>query len=116
MNGDIPFRGDVWLFEPEEGRGHEQTGTRPGLILSIDRFNRSGADLVLIIPLTSRHKIGIPWHVEVLPPEGGVTMRSSIKCEDLRSSSTERLIRWLGTVSAETLHEVEERVRVLLGL
>jgi mRNA interferase MazF len=116
MTGDMPFRGDVWLFEPEEGRGHEQTGTRPGLILSIDRFNRSGAELVAIIPLTSRHKIGIPWHVEVLPPEAGVIMQSFIKCEDLRSSSTERLIRRLGSVSPKTLHEVEERVRTLLGL
>ena len=116
MTGDTPLRGDVWLFEPEEGRGHEQMGTRPGLILSIDRFNRSGAELVVIIPLTSRHKIGIPWHVEVLPPEGGVTMRSFIKCEDLRSSSTERLIRRLGNVTPETLDLVEDRVRTLLGL
>jgi mRNA interferase MazF len=116
MSEDMPLRGDVWLFEPQEGRGHEQMGTRPGLVLSIDRFNRSGADLVVIIPLTSRHRIDIPWHVEIQPPEGGVTMRSFIKCEDLRSSSTERLIRRLGNVSAETLHEVEERVRTLLGL
>ena len=116
MSGDLPFRGDVWLFEPEEGCGHEPMGTRPGLILSIDRSNRSGAELVVIVPLTSRHKIGIPWHVEILPPEGGVTMRSRIKCENLRSSSTERLIRRLGTVSSKTLHEVDERVRILLGL
>jgi len=116
MNGDTPLRGHVWLFEPEEGRGHEQMGTRPGMILSIDRFNRSGAELVVTIPLTSRDKGGIPWHVEVLPPEGGVTMRSFVKCEDLRSVSTERLVRWLGTVSPETLHAVEERVRILLGL
>lgn len=116
MSADIPRRGDVWLFEPEEGRGREQMGRRPGLILSIDRFNRSGAELVVIVPLTSRHKHRIPWHVEVVPPEGGLTKRSFIKCEDLRSASAERLIRRLGTVSPGTLSKAEERVGILLGL
>jgi mRNA interferase MazF len=97
------------------GRGREQSGTRPVLIVAIDGFNQSGAELVIALPLTSRKK-RIRTHVAILPPEGGVTLPSYIKCEDMRSLSTERFIRAMGTVSALTLSEVEIRLRFLLGL
>jgi mRNA interferase MazF len=97
------------------GRGREQSGTRPALIVSVDGFNQSGAELVIVLPLTSRKK-KVRTHVEILPPEGGVTVPSYIKCEDVRSLSTERLLRCMGTVSDVTLAEVETRLRLLLGL
>jgi mRNA interferase MazF len=97
------------------GRGREQSGTRPVLIISVDGFNHSGAELVIAIPLTSRRK-RIRTHVEILPPEGGVSIPSYIKCEDVRSLSTERLIRLMGIVSSTTLAEVETRLRFLMGL
>jgi mRNA interferase MazF len=97
------------------GRGREQSGTRPVLIVSVDGFNRSGADLVIAIPLTSRRK-RVRTHVEIQPPEGGVTVTSFIKCEDARSLSVERLLRLMGTISAATMTAVEDRLRLLLGL
>jgi mRNA interferase MazF len=97
------------------GRGREQSGTRPVLIVSVDGFNQSGAELAIIVPLTSRKK-QIRTHVEVLPPEGGLTTPSYIKCEDVRSSSLHRLFRLMGAVSQVTLTQVEIRLRNLLGL
>ncbi len=97
------------------GRGREQAGTRPVLIISVDAFNQSGAELAIAIPLTSRKK-GIRTHVEILPPEGGISTTNYIKCDDVRSLSKERLIRGMGQVSAATLKEVESRLRFLLGL
>jgi mRNA interferase MazF len=97
------------------GRGREQAGARPVVVVSVDGFNRSGAELTVIVPLTSRKK-RVRTHVEVLPPEGGLTVPSYIKCEDVRSVSTERLIRRMGTVSAATMSQVEVRLRLLLGL
>ena len=114
-SGLPPARGEAWMADLGIGRGREQSGTRPVLIISVDAFNQSGAELVLAIPLTSRQK-RIRTHVEILPPEGGVTVPSYIKCEDMRSVSTERLLRLMGTVSTSTLSEVETRLRFLLGL
>ena len=96
-------------------RGREQAGTRPALIVSVDGFNQSGAELVVVVPMTSRRK-RVRTHVEVLPPEGGLSVPSYIKCEDVRSLSTERFMRLMGSVSALTLTEVETRLRWLLGL
>jgi len=96
-------------------RGHEQGGKRPGLVVSVDPFNHGPAGLVVLIPITSVPK-GIPFHVEVMPPEGGLQKKSFVKCEDVRSVSRDRLWKRLGTVSAGTLAQVEDRLRILLGL
>jgi len=96
-------------------RGHEQAGRRPALIVSADPFNHSPACLVIAAPLTTKGK-GLPWHVEVNPPEGGLKLRSFIKCEDVRSLATDRLIQRFGLVSSETLYEVEDILRILLQL
>ncbi len=96
-------------------RGHEPAGVRPGLVVSVDPFNHGPAGLVVLLPLTSVAK-GIPFHVEINPPEGGVKVRSFIKCEDVRSVAKERLSRRWGKVSASTLATVEDRLRILLGL
>jgi len=103
------------MVELGTGRSREQSGTRPALVVSVNGFNQSGAELVIAVPLTSRKK-RVRTHVEVLPPEGGLTVPSYVKCEDVRALSTERLIRLMGTVSATTLAEAENRLRFLLGL
>ena len=97
------------------GKGREQAGRRPCLIVSDDRLNRSQADLVIVLPITSKDK-RIPSHVELVPPEGGLQLRSFIKCEDIRSISTDRLIKAMGRVNPMTLDSVEKRLRLLLNL
>ena len=111
-----PSRGEIWLVNLNPTRGHEQAGTRPAVVVSTDMFNRGPADLVIVIPLTTRAR-GTPFHVEVKPPEGGVRERSFIKCEDIRSVSRERLIgpSW-GVLSDQTLGAVAEILRILLEL
>jgi len=108
-------RGEVWFADYGEARGREQAGRRPCLILSADRFNRSAADLVIAVPFTSQRK-AVPSHVEVNPPEGGLTLPSFIKCEDVRAISTERLLRLMGTVNTSTLDKVGHRLRLLLNM
>ncbi|WP_165792213.1 type II toxin-antitoxin system PemK/MazF family toxin [Desulfocucumis palustris] len=109
-----PSRGDIWLVDLNPVRGHEQAGKRPALVLSVDLFNSGPAGLVVVLPITTKEK-GIPFHVEVFPPEGGLKENSFIKCEDIRSISKDRLYRRLGTVSPLILEAVEDRIRILLG-
>ena len=110
-----PSRGDVWYVGLNPTRGREQAGLRPGLIISVDPFNHGPASLVVVLPITSKHK-GIPLHVPVTPPDGGLSQPSYVKCEDIRAVSKERLARRLGSVSDEVLAGVEERLQLLLGL
>ena len=111
-----PSRGEVWTVDLEPVLGHEQGGrTRPCLIVSTDTFNHGRAELVIAIPVTTKWK-GIPIHVPVSPPEGGLTQPSFIKCEDVRSISTLRLKDFWGRVEPATLKKVESNLRTLLDL
>ena len=110
-----PSRGDLWLVDLDPIRGHEQGGNRPALVVSVDPLNHGPAGLVILLPLTTRPK-GVPSHVAVRPPEGGLRQVSYIKCEDVRSVSKDRLSSRWGAVSATTLSAVEERLRLLMGL
>jgi mRNA interferase MazF len=110
-----PDRGDIWSVSFDPTVGHEQAGTRPALVVSIDKLNHGPADLAIVLPITSHDK-GQPIHVQVTPPEGGLSVRSFVKCEDIRSVSKQRLKRFCGTVTAQTMSEVERRMRILLKL
>lgn len=108
-------RGEIWLVNLDPTKGREQAGTRPFLVVSVDLFNHGAAELVVGIPITSRAK-NIPLHVEINPPEGGLSLTTYVKCEDLRSISTARLKKKLGKVSPQTIDSIEDRLRILLGL
>lgn len=96
-------------------RGHEQAGYRPFLILSVDDYNRGRSDLVIGVPLTSRHR-PIPTRVPIAPPEAGLRLPSQILCDAIGSIARERLGDRLGRVGPETMREVEHRLRMLVGL
>jgi mRNA interferase MazF len=110
-----PSRKDVWLVDLEPVRGHEQGRTRPCVVVSDDLFNHGPAGLVVVVPLTTRDR-GIPLHVRVDPPDGGLQQPSFIKCEDVRSISVERLLSQWGAISDPVMREVEDRLRILLHL
>ena len=111
-----PARGEVWMIDLSPVRGHEQEGMRPALIVSVDEFNSSKAELLMVLPVTSKKKYALPTHVPVDPPEAGLTMASVILCDQLRTVSKERLVRRMGTVEPSTLMRVEPIMKALLGL
>ena len=110
-----PSRGDVWFVNFDPTIGHEQTGARPALVVSVDKFNHGPAGLVVALPITSKDKRQ-PMHVPVRPPNGGLSRLSFITCDNIRAVSKQRLRRFCGAVSPATMDEVEMRIRVLLGL
>jgi mRNA interferase MazF len=110
-----PLRGEVWSVDLNPTRGREQRGSRPSIVVSNDNFNNGPADLIVIVPLTGTYR-GLPLHVKIDPPEGGLRKQSFAKCEDVRSVSKERLTRRWGNVTPSTMAEVANRLRMLLDL
>ena len=85
------------------------------MVLSVDKFNHGPAELVIVLPITKSRR-NIPTHVPIPMHEAGLTFDSYIKCEDIRSISTDRLVRYMGEVTYTRLESVQTYVRVLLGL
>ena len=110
-----PGRGEIWFGNLDPVRGHEQAGARPLLVVSVDPFNHSASGLVVVVPLTTKRK-PVQTQVSILPPEGGTDQPGYIKCEDIRSITKDRLREYWGTVTDETMRQVEHRLKLLLGL
>lgn len=110
-----PSRGEIWMVDLNPVRGHEQAGYRPCLIVSVDLFNHGPAELIVVLPITSREK-KIPFHIPIEPQVSGLNIRSYIKCEDVRSVSKDRLTDKKGVAPPNVLALVEDRLRILLQL
>ena len=108
----VPDAGDVvWLtFDPQAG--HEQRGRRPALILSPRAYNLK-ARLAIACPITS-HVKGYPFEV-ALPPGSriaGVVLADHVKNLDWQA----RRVVFEARAPSDTVTDVRERLRVLLGL
>ena len=110
-----PQRGEIWTVDFGEPVGHEQGHRRPGLVVSSDRLNASRAGIVVVVPLT-RTLRDLPSHVEIAPGESGLAQASYAKSEDIKSISTERLVRRLGRVQSASLDQVGRALALLLEL
>ncbi len=115
MTSPHALRGEVWLAELDHGRGHEQQGTRPVLVISDDAFSSGPSDMAVVAPLT-RTARGNWLHVEVPAGEGGIRSDSVVRADQVRAISRTRLLRRWGSIEPQTMSSVEQRLRVLLDL
>lgn len=106
-------RGDIWQVNLNPTAGHEQSGIRPCVVVSVDLFNNGPGGLVFVLPMTGTNR-NIPFHIKIEPPESKVV--SFIRCDSLRAVSTSRMIKPLGTVSQKTMAEIEDKLKILLGI
>ena len=111
-----PQQLEIWIVELDPVVGHEQAKKRPCLVVSDNRFNRSNADLVIIMPITSKNK-KIPWHVGIIPPEGNLRTPSFVMSEQLRVVSLERFTgKVIGKINASSWEIIQTNIRLLFSL
>jgi mRNA interferase MazF len=108
-----PMAGEIWdlYFDPSVGR--EQSGRRPGLVVSNDEFNQTPNGLHLVVPVTGIDR-GVRIHLPIEPPEGGLSKPSVIMCDQVRSLSVLRFKRRRGVVSPALLKQVQELVGMVI--
>jgi mRNA interferase MazF len=105
-------QGEVWEARLEPVVGHEQGGTRPVLIVSVDQISSGRGEMCIVVPFTRTDR-GTPIHIRVDPPEGGLTAVSFALPENVRSVSRERLSKRRGSVRDLTLEQVLHRIHLL---
>lgn len=105
-----PARGDIVYLTFDPGRGHEQRGRRPALILSSRRYNEL-IGLAVVCPLTSRKK-GYEFEV-------AVTVRgnpSVILCDHIRCLAwRERRVQFIASIDRSAFAEVVRKVALLIA-
>ncbi len=112
-----PRRGEIWDVNWSPGRGAEQQGTRPALIIQNDRGNASDSYPLTIVASMSRTERELPLHVRIAPtPENGLTDFTDVKCEQVMTIEKSRLLRKRGAISGEELVRVDLALRLSLNL
>lgn len=117
MSSEGPRRGEIWDVNWSPGRGAEQQGTRPALIIQNDRGNTSPIYPLTIVASMSRTERDLPLHIRIAPtPENGLTDYTDVKCEQVMTIEKSRLLRRRGAITSEELGRVDMALRLSLDL
>jgi mRNA interferase MazF len=116
--GVRPFarRGSVCLVRFDPTEGSEIKKSRPALILQNDIGNRF-SNITIVAAITS--KFQLPLHrtnVLIKAPEGGLSVDSVVRLDQIRSVDKRRLLKRLGAVKPTTLTKVDQAIKISLGL
>ncbi len=114
MSAPSPVRAEVWTVDFSPGRGREQRGLRPALILQNDVGNRF-AGTTIVAAVTTTVKI-YPVTVPLDPGEGGLSRASMVNLAQILTIDKARLRRRLGALSPDRMRQVDAAVRVSLEI
>lgn len=107
------LRGEVRWADLNPTIGHEQSGRRPVLILSVDLFNRKSGTVIAMAMTSQEPRAGFPLTLELTCPD--LPKRSWVKIGQIRTLSTERVGTRIAEVDASTLSQILEGLGELLG-
>ncbi len=111
-----PRRGEVYLVNFDPTVGMEIRKTRPAVIIQNDVGNRF-SPITMVAAITSKFEHPLyPVEVLIRPPEGGLQIESVATLNQIRSVDRRRLIKKLGEVGKHTLNQIDNALRVSLGL
>lgn len=108
-------RGDIYLVDWSPGRGSEQTGIRPALIIQNDLGNKF-SPTVIVATISTKSKKAYPFHVIVNAEESGLPEDSLVKLEQIMTIDKGRLIKKVGSLADKKMEEVEVAIHRSLGL
>lgn len=109
-------RGDVVRVRLDPVEGSEQAGERPALIISPTVIIKHSS-VILVAAITSKKTDRLhPFETLIVPPEGGLLMKSKVMLTQMRSIDKSRITRRYGCVSDDVMLEVENAIRVATGL
>lgn len=112
----VIHRGEIYLVNlGDEPVGSEQGGTRPVLIIQNDLGNTYSAT-VIGAACTTKFRKECDYHVEISSAESGLDRDGIVKLEQIRTLSKSRLIKKIGKLCDDKMLEVNEAIKVSLGL
>jgi len=107
------LRGSIYWADLNPVRGHEQSGTRPVVVLSQDIFNEKSGTVIAMAITSQPQKAGFPLTYELTEPLQ--TKRAWIKISQIRTLSVDRIGRRIGEVGVDELNQLLEGLQEIIG-
>jgi len=103
---------EIWMADLPEGKGHEQKGTRPCLVMG------KIYGLVCIIPLTSSENRSSMAFTELIDatPSSGLNQDSVALIFQMRTISEERFVKKIGEITEKQQESIDFQIKEMLKL
>mgnify|MGYP001815333536 CR=1 FL=1 len=111
-------RGEVWWLDlPPRRHGSEPAKARPVLVIQADSFNRSALATVIVACLTSELKWqSMPGNLRVSKRDSGLPRPSIVNVTQILAIDRSRLRDRVGTLPQRKMAEVDDGLRLVLGV
>jgi mRNA interferase MazF len=113
-------RGEIVTVNLDPARGSEAAKTRPAVVVSNDAANatatRLGRGVITVVPVTSNVARVYPFQVLLAAGQTGLARESRAQAEQVRSVAVERVGQRVGQLSPALVTELDQALRVHLGL
>ena len=110
-----PVRGEIYLVNWNPGRGSEQSGKRPALVIQNDTGNRFSPTTIVAACSTAGIK-PYPFIVRISAKESGLVRDGYVNLSQVMTVDNGRLETRLGTLTEKKMDEVDDAICNSLGL
>ena len=107
------LRGDIHWADLNPVIGSEQGGFRPVLVLSHNIFNDRSGTVIAVAVTSQPQKAGFPLTLEIA--DAKLPKKSWVKISQVRTLSTERIGKKLGSLSPEELVRIIDGLNEIIG-
>ncbi|MCP4579284.1 MAG: type II toxin-antitoxin system PemK/MazF family toxin [Deltaproteobacteria bacterium] len=110
-------RGDVIDIDFDPARGHEIRKTRPAVVVQNDIGNEY-SPLVIVSPIRGADHIKrfYPVIVSVEMGAGGLSKKSVVQCDQIKSLDKSRIVKKRGRFSRDIMRDIDAALKVSLAL
>ena len=115
MTAPAISRGEIWWMDWSPGRGSEQAGHRPALIIQ-NNVGNANAATTIVAALTTRGRGGIPVLVPLPRSESGLPQDSFVNLSQIQTIAKSRLLGRAGALNEALMSQVDGALRISLGL
>jgi len=103
----IASRGDVWLVNFDPTIGAEMNKTRPAIVVNSDSLGILKVNVVVPVTDWKDYYAKNLWHIKIINDDAnGLDKVSAADVLQIRSVSTERLVKKVGRISSTMMEEI----------
>lgn len=113
----VARRGEIWWTDFGQPFGSEPGYRRPALVVQADPFNESTIQTVILIPLTRTLELAsASGNVLCRSRDTGLPKTSVVNVSQVTVADRRRLLEKAGMLPGKLMRQVEDGMRLVLGL
>lgn len=109
-------RGEIYYADLSPVVGSEQGGMRPVLIVQNDVGNRHSPTVIAAAITSQQNKTRLPTHIEISARDYGLSRKSVVLLEQIRTLDKRRLRERMGCLDNALMQRVDDAIAVSFGL